>query len=52
MESDFNELQKQIWRLIRSQRTEINELISTNHIERNIRVKDLEELCKKEETEI
>ena len=52
MESDLYGQQKQIWRLIRSQRAETNELISTNYIERDTREKYLAEFYKKEETEI
>ena len=47
MGSDFYGLQKQIWRPIRSRRAETNELISTNHIARDIWVKYLEELERK-----
>ena len=32
MEEDFYGLQKQIWRLIQTQRKEVNELVETNHI--------------------
>ena len=52
MESNFYELQKQIWRLIRNQPVEIIELISTNRTERDTWIKFLDELYKKEETEI
>lgn len=49
MESDFYGLQKQMWRLIRTQRKEINELIEPKHISKESWVDYLKHLYKKEE---
>lgn len=46
MESDFYGLQKQMWRLIRSQRKEITELVESNKIDEKTWVKYLTELFK------
>ncbi|XP_044749781.1 uncharacterized protein LOC123310378 [Coccinella septempunctata] len=51
MESDFYGLQKQIWRLIRNQRKEACELISSNRIPKDTWVNYLKELYKKQQTE-
>ncbi|XP_045480919.1 uncharacterized protein LOC123685307 [Harmonia axyridis] len=52
MESDFYGLQKQMWRLIRTQRKEINELTEPKHISKETWTKYLETLYKKEEDNI
>lgn len=52
MESDFYGLQKQIWRFIRTQRKEINELVETNHIAKETWINYLSELFKSEEIEV
>lgn len=49
MESDFYGLQKQIWKTIRQQRKEINELIQANHINEETWVKYLTKIFKGKE---
>ena len=51
MEKDFYGLQKQIWRLIRTQRKEVNELVETNHITNEKWIYYLSELFRADNTE-
>ena len=51
MEKDFYGLQKQIWRLIRTQRKEVNELVETNHITNEKWIDYLSELFRADNTE-
>lgn len=51
MEKDFYGLQKQIWRMIRTQRKEINELVENKHIAKETWMKYLRSLYSKNKEE-
>lgn len=51
MEKDFYGLQKQIWRMIRTQRKEINDLVENKHIAKETWMKYLRSLYSKNKEE-
>ncbi|KAL1492065.1 hypothetical protein ABEB36_012562 [Hypothenemus hampei] len=52
MEDDFYGFKKQIWILIRNQREEANQFVTTNSIRKQTWVQNLKELHKKEDSSL